>query len=133
VHRKPASLVIVALLGSSLAGCSSQAPGAQSGPAVVEGTAKPGAGGVQEITVTGDDQLRFAPSVIHAKPGILRITLKTIGGTPHDLEVRPMKQSTGLVGSGEQRAVEVRLDRGSYEFVCTFHVASKMVGSITVA
>jgi len=92
-----------------------------------------GSDGVQAITVTGDDQLRYEPSVIKAKPGTLRITLRTIGGTPHDLEVRPAKINTGLVSRDQERSIEVTLSRGRYDFVCTFHLTSNMVGVIDVS
>jgi plastocyanin len=97
------------------------------------GTAVADANGVQSITVTGDAQMRFNPSVIKAKPGKLRITLHTTSGTPHDLEVLPSKTSTGLVGQGQQRTIEVALTSGRYDFVCTFHETSNRVGVIDVS
>jgi plastocyanin len=120
-----------------VAGCSG-GPESEAGPAnrpqpTTIGTPAPGADGVQSITVTGDDSMRFNPSIIKAKPGKLRITLHTIGGTPHDLEVRPAKINTGLVAKGQQKSIEVTLASGRYDFVCTFHVTQNMVGVIDVS
>lgn len=98
------------------------------------GTAQAGADGVQTITVTGDAQFRFHPSTIKAKPGKLKITLKTEGGTPHDLEVEATKANTGVVSGGEQKSVTVELDKpGTYKFVCTLHESSGMTGQIVVS
>jgi plastocyanin len=133
VPRLSAGLLVIGLLASILTGCSDTEPGSDPASENTIATAKPGHGGVQEVLVTGDEHMRFTPAVIQAKPGMLRITLKNSAGTPHDLEVRPLNANTGIVQKGEQKSIEVRLDRGSYDFVCTFHTASNMVGTITVA
>lgn len=112
--------------------CSDGGPGGTNESPTTMASAAAGPDGVQAITVTGDDQLRYEPSVIKAKPGKLRITLRTIGGTPHDLEVRPAKINTGLVSRNQERTIEVTLSRGRYDFVCTFHLTSNMVGVIDV-
>ncbi|MFG1920445.1 cupredoxin domain-containing protein [Cryptosporangium sp. NPDC048952] len=127
--------VISAALSVLVVGaCSNGGPGGDANEVpTTMATATAGADGVQTVTVTGDDQLRYEPSVIKAKPGKLRITLRTIGGTPHDLEVRPAKINTGLVSKDQERSVEVTLSRGRYDFVCTFHLTSNMVGVIDVS
>ncbi|GAA3386912.1 hypothetical protein GCM10020369_27400 [Cryptosporangium minutisporangium] len=119
-------LAVGACSGGGPAGDPSESPTTMASATV-------GANGMQEITVTGDDQLRYEPSVIKAKPGKLRITLRTTGGTPHDLEVRPVKINTGLVSKDQERSIEVTLSRGRYDFVCTFHLTSNMVGVIDVS
>ncbi|GAA0263858.1 hypothetical protein GCM10009539_57510 [Cryptosporangium japonicum] len=135
----PLAAVVVPVIAAALSvlvvgSCSNGGPGgeAQESPTTMA-SATAGADGIQTITVTGDDQLRYEPSVIRAKPGKLRITLRTIGGTPHDLEVRPAKINTGLVSKDQERSIEVTLSRGRYDFVCTFHLTSNMVGVIDVS
>ena len=73
------------------------------------------------------------PAVIAAERGKLRITLRTTGGTPHDLEVRPAKINTGLLVPVQQHGIESTLTNGRYDFVCTFHETSNMVGVIDVS
>jgi plastocyanin len=132
--RRRALLVLSVLSAVLLAsGCSSDARDIAAPAPSTTGTAVAGGDGVQTITVTGDDQMRFQPSVIKAKPGKLRITLRTIGGTPHDLQVQPSKINTGLVAKGQERSLDVTLASGRYDFICTFHVTSNMVGVIDVS
>ena len=122
----------VLLLVVFLSACNSPAKDIAGPAPTTTGTAAPGTDGVQTITVTGNDQMRFSPAVIKAKPGKLRITLRTTGSTPHDLEVEPSKINTGLVGKGQEKSIDVTLAAGRYDFICTFHVTSNMVGVIDV-
>ena len=127
--------VISAALSVLVVGaCSNGGPGGEASESpTTMASATTGSDGVQTVMITGDDQLRYEPSVIKAKAGKLRITLRTIGGTPHDLEVRPAKINTGLVSHDQERSIEVTLSRGRYDFVCTFHLTSNMVGVIDVS
>jgi plastocyanin len=98
------------------------------------GTAKAGADGVQTITVTGDERMRFTPNVIKAHTGKLRITLRTTGQTPHDLQVEKPRATTGMVAKGRSASVEVELSApGRYDFVCTYHRKQGMTGVIDVS
>jgi plastocyanin len=133
--RRRTAVVACALLAVVAAGCTNrqpiQAQKPQQKKAVAASPAD--ASGVQHVTVTGDDQFRYSPAVIDAKVGTLQVTLKTSGSTPHDLEIEPFKANTGPVGKGEARSVTVTFSSpGSYRFVCTFHVALNMVGTIKV-
>ncbi|MEP6695820.1 MAG: cupredoxin domain-containing protein [Pseudonocardiales bacterium] len=93
------------------------------------------ADGVQEITVSGSEQLRFTPSRVRAHPGVLRIILVNTGTTPHDLEVLGpgAGQTTGLIPGGGQGRVTVTLTPGVHTFECTLHVRVHMTGTIVVA
>lgn len=128
--------VLVAVLGSvTLAGCGWVGAGDQKkqGSESV-GTATAGPDGVQTITVTGNERMRFSPNVIKAHPGRLKITLKTTGPTPHDLTIRKFQATTGMVQQGGQGSVEVNLPaKGSYDFVCTYHEKLGMTGQIRVS
>lgn|SRR5689334_4256896 len=129
------TVVACVLLAVAAAGCTNrepiQAQKPQEKKAVSASPADPN--GVQHVTVTGNEQFRFSPAVINAKVGTLQVTLKTVGPTPHDLEIEPFKANTGVVSTGASRSVTVTFSApGSYRFVCTFHVALNMVGTIKV-
>jgi plastocyanin len=134
MHRRRTAVACL-LLAVAAAGCTNRQPIQAQKPQQKKAvTASPAdASGVQHVTVVGDQQFRFSPAVINAKVGTLRVTLKTTGTTPHDLEIEPFKANTGPVSKGESRSVTVTFSSaGSYRFVCTFHVALNMVGTIKV-
>ncbi len=130
-----AFLAIVALLaGASCTNRESRQARAPQETATASATVA--ADGVQEITVVGNQQFRFVPSTVRAKPGPLRIILTTPSGTPHDLLVEGISDagaSTGLVAAGEKRRITVDLQPGRYRFVCTLHTRLHMVGTIVVS
>lgn len=91
-------------------------------------------GGVQHITVKGDENMQFTPNVIKAHPGTLKITLVTTGATPHDLQVTKLHATTGMVKKGKPGHVTVDLSSpGRYDFVCTYHTRQHMTGVIKVS
>lgn len=123
------------LAGALLAaGCGNNRESAQARASRDTGTATAvlGSDGVQQVQVTGNEQFRFIPSTIAAKPGRLRIVLSNSGGTPHDLRVDGTAQ-TGLVGAGEHQQVTVTLAPGRHSFVCTLHTRLHMMGTIVVS
>jgi len=94
-------------------------------------TALVAADGVQEMTVSGSEQLRFTPSTVKARAGVLRIIVKNTGTTPHDLKLGD--QSTGLIRRGEQATITVTLTPGRYPFECTLHIRVHMSGTVVVS
>jgi plastocyanin len=121
-------------LGLASAGCGWLGAGDSThGPDVVA-TASAGPGGSQVVRIKGDEQMRFAPNVIMAHPGRLRIELTVTGATPHNLEVPKLHASTGMVEEGKSASVEVDLpSKGRYDFVCTYHEKHGMTGVIEVS
>lgn len=133
VRRLAAVAAAGAVLASAGCGFVGQHDASTHGPDTT-GTAKTGAGGVQTITVTGDERMRFTPNVIKAHTGKLRITLKTTGQTPHDLQIDKFHATTGMVMKGRSASVEVEISApGRYDFVCTYHVKQGMTGVIEVS
>jgi len=103
------------------------------GPDTV-GTASAGTGGVQTITVLGNERMMFNPNVIKARVGKLAITLKVTGDTPHNLEIPSLHAGTGMVRKGSPGTIEVTLAKpGHYDFVCTYHQKHGMTGVIQVS
>lgn len=131
--RIAAGLACLALSAGALTGCGwIQAGNTSSHGKDTVATASPG--DVQTITVTAGERMRFAPNVIHASTGRLRITLKVTGPTPHDLEIPSLNASTGQVTQDRSGTIEVTLARpGRVDFDCSYHVKHGMTGYITVS
>lgn len=88
------------------------------------------------------DEYRFDPNRIVVKragrgAATLRIVLANRGSLAHNLHVRDGDRDLGSIQSfrpGEERSLSVRLQTGSYRFVCTVadHEELGMVGEIEV-
>jgi nitrite reductase (NO-forming) len=79
-------------------------------------------------------ELRFEPASITVdQPGRYELTLVNEGAIPHDL-VLADGQGTPIINGGESVTVEVVLEPGSTEFVCSVpgHAAAGMTGTINV-
>ena len=97
------------------------------------------------VTAPADGAIRvvakeysFDPSTIVVRgPGTLRVTLDNEGSLAHNLKL--MREGREVGGtpsfpSGERRSAELRLERGSYEYVCTVgdHAELGMKGELKV-
>jgi plastocyanin len=80
----------------------------------------------------------FDPSTIVMRgPGTLRLTLENEGSLAHNLKLMRAGQEIGGTPSfpgGESRSARVRVERGSYEYVCTVgdHAELGMKGTLKV-
>jgi len=80
----------------------------------------------------------FDPSTIVMRgPGTLRLTLENEGSLAHNLKLMRDGQEVGGTPSfpgGESRSARVRVERGSYEYVCTVgdHAELGMKGTLKV-
>lgn len=80
----------------------------------------------------------FDPSTIVMRgPGTLRLTLENEGSLAHNLKLMRDGQDVGGTPSfpgGESRSARVRVERGSYEYVCTVgdHAELGMKGTLKV-
>lgn len=95
----------------------------------------PGADGVQAVEVDADDANRFHPSLVEAKPGPVRLTLRHVGtGAPHNWAARDLPGArVPLVRGGESRTARFTVGRpGDYRFVCTIHEAQGSVGRLVI-
>jgi plastocyanin len=140
--RRSALLIgtVAALL--SLGGCafwgpeggpggSGIAPPASAAETPVEAAA--GADGVQRIEVTMGDDLRFTPSLVRARPGVIEFVFRNTGGTAHDVRVEPGTGDTGNLNQGQSGTVRVTVERpGRYPFPCLYHLSSGMQGTLEV-
>lgn len=91
--------------------------------------------GVQQVTVTTDQNYRFDPSTITVHPGKVRIILKHVGtGAPHNWSLLGFPADyVPLVSPGQERSVEFTAPApGRYTFVCTIHVAQGQTGTLIV-
>ncbi|MFL6116071.1 MAG: Dyp-type peroxidase [Catenulispora sp.] len=102
------------------------------------GRAVLGADGVQRVTVTADDSLRYHPSVIEMSPGTVEITFKNAGTLPHTLSedgTPPAGPKAGIdnLAGGDQTTMSLKLTTpGDYPFQCGYHAAEGMYGVIRV-
>lgn len=123
----------LAVLGL-VAGCGGGSGGSGgSGPAAPSHTVQAtiGADGVQTVRIEGTDGLKFQPNTVRAKVGQLRIVYTTVGNTPHTLNVTSLHQDTGNVSHNQTKTLTVDLPRpGSYRFICDYHAAEGMTGTI---
>jgi len=115
----------------ALAGCGSgTAPPASSGGVV---TASPGPGGVQTVTIEGNDSMRFVPATVVVHAGTVRLTLRDVGAVPHTFDVPSLGVHSGNVNGGAAVTVTFTVRHpGRYPFDCAYHVDMGMRGTLVV-
>jgi plastocyanin len=92
-----------------------------------------GPDGVQRIEVTVGDNLRFSPSLVRARPGVIEFVFHNTGATAHDIRVEPGASATGNLNGGQTRTIRVTVEQpGQYPFPCLYHVSSGMQGTLEV-
>jgi plastocyanin len=80
----------------------------------------------------------FDPStIVVSGPGTLRVTLRNEGSLAHNLKLTQDGRELGGTPSfpgGESRSARLRLDSGSYEYICTVgdHAELGMKGTLKV-
>jgi plastocyanin len=132
--RRVVGFAACAALVIGLAGCSNRQPSINRNPH--SGSTTAGAvAGVQQITVSADDQYRFTPDTITVHPGQVKITLVNKGhGAPHNLSVNGFPAAfVPLAGAGQTTTATFTAPApGRYQFVCTIHVAQGQTGTLIV-
>lgn len=121
------------MAGALLAGCQTQSA-INRNPHVGDVTAV-ATDGVQDITITTDQNYRFDPSTITVHPGKVRITLSHTGtGAPHDWSLNGFPDdNVPLVSPGQSKSIEfIAPSPGKYTFVCTIHIAQGQTGTLVV-
>lgn len=136
------SVLLAMLLLFSLAGCALWGPeggpggagvAAPSTSAEVAVEATPGPDGVQRIDVTAGDDLRFTPSLVRARTGVIEFVFHNTGTTAHDVRVEPGTDATGNLNGGDTRTLRLTVTQpGRYPFPCLYHVSSGMTGTLEV-
>jgi plastocyanin len=88
---------------------------------------------VQRVDVTAGDDLRFTPSLVRARPGVIEFVFHNSGATAHDIQVEPAAVTTGNLNGGQTGTIRVTVDQpGRYPFPCLYHVSSGMQGTLEV-
>lgn len=130
---------MVAGLALILAGCDNSQPAVATAPQHGDVTVTPGPDGVQSVVIDANDEFRFIPDTVRVHVGKVRITLKNVGTTPHDLTFTTLTDGAGKVAvpltrGGTERSVEFTVNTpGSYRFVCTLHEALNQTGTLIVS
>lgn len=130
------TVAVVLLAGSVLAGCSNREPLKPPPVGPTEVSIRPGADGVQQVTVDAGDDNRFSPAIIDATVGRIRLTLKHTGtGAPHTLYGAAVPgMRVPLVRAGETQSIQFTASQaGRYRFICTIHEAQGQTGTLVVA
>ncbi|GAA3391200.1 cupredoxin domain-containing protein [Cryptosporangium minutisporangium] len=134
--------LVVGLL--AVGGCASWGPeggpggiGRSGAPAAAATSASPavaatrGPDGIQRITVSLTDELKFVPDRVTAAPGVIEFRLQNVGVTPHDMTVA--NATAGNVNGGQTTVLRVTVEKpGEYPFPCLYHAESGMRGVLEV-
>ncbi len=125
---------VTACVVGLLAGCSNHAASVNRRPQSGSSTAA-ATNGVQQVTVTADDLYRFTPDTITVHPGQVKITLINVGkGAPHNLSITGFPADfVPLASSGQTTSATFTAPApGTYQFVCTIHIAQGQTGTLVV-
>lgn len=137
-------LGLLALCALMLAGCASWGPeggpggiGRSDAPVTTATSTAPAVAatadsdGVQRITVSMTDDLKFVPDRVTARPGVIEFRLQNVGVTPHDMTIA--NATGGNVNGGQTAVVRVTISKaGEYPFPCLYHAESGMRGVLEV-
>jgi plastocyanin len=138
------ALGLVAMLGGCAlwgpeggpGGAGLAAPTSSASPAAVDAVLGPD--GVQRVEISAGDDLRFSPSVVRARPGVIDFVFHNTGTTPHAVEVAIAPTDSPAVGTGnlnggQTQTVRVTVNKpGTYPFPCVYHVSSGMQGTLEI-
>jgi plastocyanin len=132
--RRAATLLTALIVSAGLVACSNRqaSPNREGHPGAATASV---VDGVQQITLTVDSSFRFNPSTITVHQGTVKITLVHKGtGAPHDFSVVKFPaDNVPLARAGATTSATFTTPSpGSYQFVCTIHVAQGMTGTLVV-
>ena len=131
-----AALAAAGCGGSSGSGAAS-APSSPAAQAPSGAAAHAPSGSGQQVTIMGNNSLRFGPMTVHVHTGKVRITLKDMGAYPHNLVIPKLKVTSATVTGdpgGTQISFTVNFARpGRYAFHCQYHASEGMVGVFVVS
>ena len=126
-----ALLAVVALLGAACGDDGTdQVDGDDTGAPTVESPADDGDGTDGGTDTVELADFEFVPADLTVASGTT-LTLENTGQAPHTFTI----SDEGIdeqVDAGQSGEVTIDLDAGEYDFVCTFHEAQGMVGTLTV-
>ena len=120
----PFAVAALAVLGAACGGGGDSAAPAPQGTTPTEGAASPAGGQL----VMRDNE--FVPSSFTIQTGS-EITLQNEGQAPHTFTIEA-ENVDHEVQAGESESESLELAPGTYDFVCKFHEAAGMTGTLTV-
>jgi len=131
VHRGMLLVTLFLVVGVAGTACSKSSSTTSPAVASPAGSAQVSAGGGGVTLEQGlGDALVFTPTKLTVKQGDT-ITVSNVGTMPHTFTVTD--QSIRAVNTpGQSKQVKIDLAPGTYAFVCTYHAASGMTGTLVV-
>lgn len=94
-------------------------------------------GSVQQVSIVGNNSLRFVPSTVHLHTGLVRITLIDSGAYPHNIVIPALGvTSASVTGDPGGLRISFTVDfrhPGTYRFYCQYHVTAGMTGTFVVS
>jgi plastocyanin len=138
MSRRTAVLLCCLLAVWVVSGCERPSPlRGDNGRSPESVTATIGPDGVQHaLLVANDASFRFRPPTVIARPGKIEITLRDDGGTPHNLRFvgGPLdgRGIPNVLGGGSASITLTVSHPGTYAFVCSYHEALGMRGTLRV-
>lgn len=121
-------LLSLALGACSSSGSSTPAPATPAGSLPATSPAAAGGATLQQGT---NDQLIFSPTTLTVKQGIAVTVSNVSTSTPHTFTVTG-KGIDITNNGGQSQLVTINLPPGTYPFICRFHVAEGMKGTLVV-
>lgn len=93
--------------------------------------------GAQKVTIVGNTNLRFVPSVVHLHVGTVVVHLEDSGAYPHNIVVPALGfTSNSVTGTPGQTTTTFTLHfkhAGRFPFYCQYHQSAGMTGTFIVS
>ncbi len=131
-------MACAALAAFALAGCGgSVPPGVSPGATGSAPAASAPAAARQQVTIKGNNSLRYTPMTVHVRAGLVKIVLRDMGAYPHNIVIPALHRTSPTVTGdpgGATASFTVRFPRaGRYAFHCQYHQSAGMTGVFVVS
>lgn len=129
MSRKRSLVAVISLLVLALAACG----GGEDGDGGETSTEAAGSA-TSEISITGQDDLKWSKTDLTAKAGEVTVELTCEDAVNHDFVIEELDQEVVACAPGGTETGTVELDPGTYTYYCSVpgHRSAGMEGTLTV-